>query len=111
MKIWCAFSSAVVFIVILFVFVWPMPAPTPAPADAAISLEPESAPPQPTARQRLAAKLELAGRFASRLEQDFNPFPSKVTEAGPPKPKQDLSLLAYYAYSEVPPDEKPAETV
>ena len=49
----------------------------------------------------------MAARFAARLEEDFNPFPSKVAEllpSPPPKPKQDLSLLSYYAYSEVPPE-------
>src|SRR5580704_3434090 len=109
MKIWCAFACAITSIVISYLFFWPMPAPQPASADVAIA--PQAEPPQPSARQKLAAKLELAARFAARLEEDFNPFPNKVAELPPPKPKQDLSLLAYYAYSEVPPDEKPAETI
>jgi hypothetical protein len=112
MKIWCAFACAVVSIVISYLFFRPMPAPAPAPADIAIS--PQAPPQLPTARQKLAAKLELAARFAARLEEDFSSFPSKVAEllpSPPPKPKQDLSLLSYYAYSEVPPEIKPAEVI
>jgi hypothetical protein len=110
MKIWCAFACAIVFVVISYLFFWPMPAPAPAPADVAIS--PQAPPQLPTARQKLAAKLDLAARFAARLEEDFSSFPSKVAELlPPPKPKQDFSLLAYYAYSEVPPEIKPAEII
>jgi hypothetical protein len=36
----------------------------------------------------------------------FNDHPADAAH-----PEQDLSYLAYYAYSEVPPDEKPADTV
>jgi hypothetical protein len=39
----------------------------------------------------------------TKLDEDYSPVP--VT------PNRDLSYLAYYAYSEVPPDVKPAETV
>jgi hypothetical protein len=115
MKIWCAFACAIVSLVISYLFFWPMPAPTPAPAVAGIS--PPAEPQQPTtrhgltARLDLAAKLNLAARWAARLEEDFSPFPKEVAELAPPKPKQDLTLLAYYAYSEVPPDVKPAETI
>ena len=36
-------------------------------------------------------------------------FNSRSAEAS--QPEQDLAYLAYYAYSEVPPDEKPADTI
>jgi hypothetical protein len=118
MKIWCAFACAIVFVVISYLFFRPMPAPASAAADVAIS------PQLPTARQKLAGKLELAARFAARLEDDFSPFPKTVAELPPAPapavpagqqrqqpPNQNFALLAYYTYSEVPPDEKPAETV
>jgi hypothetical protein len=115
MKIWCAFACAIVSLVISYLFFWSSPAPTPAPMVADIA--PQAEPQQPTTRLGLTARLDLAGklnlaaRWAARLEEDFNPFPKEVAELPPPKPKQDLSLLAYYAYSEVPPDVKPAETI
>lgn len=34
-----------------------------------------------------------------------------LAPAAPERPKQDFHYLAYYAFSEVPPDEKPADTV
>jgi hypothetical protein len=113
MKIWCAFAGAIVSIVISYLYFLPVPAPPPVVAEIAIAPQPElkAQPQQLMAREKLAAKLEMAARFAVRLEEDFNPFPNKVTELAPPKPKQDLTLLADYAYSEVPPDEKPAETI
>src|SRR5579862_6120145 len=119
MKIWCAFACAIVAIVISYLFFLPMPARPPAPAVVAVA-----APVQPelNAKKDLAAKLKLAARFAQRLEEDFGPFPKIVAELPPPQPpktqpnlptppKQDLALLADYAYSEVPPDTKPAETI
>jgi hypothetical protein len=115
MKIWCAFACAIVSIVISYLYFWPMPAPTPVPAVAGIA--PQAEPQQPTTRHGLTARLDLAGklnlaaRWAARLEEDFSPFPKVVAELPPPKPKQDLTLLADYAYSEVPPDVKPAETI
>ena len=39
----------------------------------------------------------------ARLETDYPPVPAT--------PNRDLSYLAYYAYSEVPPDVKPADTI
>ncbi len=44
----------------------------------------------------------------SRLEEDDTP-PSDQANATPPK--ADFSYLAYYAYSEIPPEVKPAEVV
>jgi hypothetical protein len=57
-------------------------------------LEPEQA---PNARQE------------ARLEDPSSPGTSEDSE--PSDTKQNLSYLAYYAYSELPPETKPAETV
>jgi hypothetical protein len=51
---------------------------------------------EPDSQERELAKLE------SPL-QDSSPDPTS--------PKRDFSYLAYYAYAEVPPDKKPADTV
>ena len=51
---------------------------------------------EPRSQERELAKLE------SPL-QDSSPDPTS--------PKRDFSYLAYYAYAEVPPDKKPADTV
>jgi hypothetical protein len=37
--------------------------------------------------------------------------PAAVERSGPNEPKQNLAWLAYYAYSELPPETKPADTV
>ena len=51
----------------------------------------------------------LPEKVQARLEQDDAPVAEAAVPAAPQK--QDLSYLAYYAYSEVPPDTKPADTV
>jgi hypothetical protein len=45
-----------------------------------------------------------------RVEQD-DTVAAAAPEPAPAPEKQDLTYLAYYAYSEVPPDTKPADTV
>ena len=37
--------------------------------------------------------------------------PGAIARSGPNEPKKNLSWLAYYAYSELPPEPKPADTV
>jgi hypothetical protein len=49
-------------------------------------------------------------REQARTEEDDHPFFQQPT-ADASSPKLDLAYLAYYAYSEVPPDQKPADTV
>jgi len=45
----------------------------------------------------------------TKSPEDHLFFNSRSAEAS--QPEQDLAYLAYYAYSEVPPDEKPADTI
>lgn len=52
--------------------------------------------------------LLLVAEKASALEEDY--FFGHVSP-DPVRPKRDLSYLAYYAYAELPPDEKPADIV
>jgi hypothetical protein len=68
-----------------------------------------------------AKKLEEAIVTASLLPEAIPPEQSRSDEQGRPffqnrpadsaSPKLDMAYLAYYAYSEVPPDKKPADTV
>ena len=89
----------------------------------------------PSERHALDPKPEqpLAGKDESRL-QDGDPAPARlqpdplphdqkearledaagpgaIERSEPNQPKQNLSWLAYYAYSELPPETKPADTV
>jgi hypothetical protein len=55
---------------------------------------------------RLEAAFDALDKQQARTEdsvQDHSPDPTP--------PKQNFSLLAYYVFSEIPPDEKPADTV
>src|SRR5215469_12820376 len=66
---------------------------------------------QQTAEQQTAEQ-QTAGQQIGEQQKaaDDRPFFSAHSaEAG--QPDQDLVYLAYYAYSEVPPDKKPADTV
>ena len=45
----------------------------------------------------------------ARLEDAAGP--AAIERSAPNEPKQNLSWLAYYAYSELPPETKPADTV
>jgi hypothetical protein len=52
-------------------------------------------------------KLDLAS--PEKKQAKLEDFPAPSFDAA--SPKQDFSYLAYYAYAEVPPDKKPADTV
>src|SRR5207248_2553757 len=52
-------------------------------------------------------RLDLASPEKKQAKLEDSPDPS----LDPTLPKQDFSYLAYYAYAEVPPDKKPADTV
>ena len=56
------------------------------------------------------ATTDISKSKEAKLEEsDLSPEGRGSLDLAPPKP--DLSYLAYYAYSEVPPDKKPADTV
>jgi len=66
------------------------------------------------------AVIDILGNEQAKLEEDHFSFkdyslppvpPSEDYSADAAPPKQDFSYLAYYAYSEVPPDTKPADTI
>ncbi len=66
------------------------------------------------------AVIDILGHEQAKLEEDDFSFkdyspppvpPSEDYSADVVPPKQDFSYLAYYAYSEVPPDTKPADTI
>ena len=57
---------------------------------------------------RLSRSLPNAQKEA-RLEDAAGP--AAIERSAPNEPKQNLSWLAYYAYSELPPETKPADTV
>jgi hypothetical protein len=69
---------------------------------------------EPAERQALDQKPEppLAYKDQARL-QDDEPAPGNAQEEASELngPRQNLSWLAYYAYSEIPPETKPADTV
>ncbi len=65
--------------------------------------EPEPVPPSPVPQEESAADI------SARLTEASVPFEDNYPDSMPVK--QDLSYLAYYAYSEVPPDTKPADIV
>jgi hypothetical protein len=52
-------------------------------------------------------RLDFASPEKKQAKLEDSPDPS----LDPTSPKQDFSYLAYYAYAEVPPDKKPADTV
>ena len=56
-----------------------------------------------------AATGAIPAKDQARIEA--NCFPLEDCAVDPMPPKQDLSYLAYYAYAEVPPDRKPADTI
>jgi hypothetical protein len=62
----------------------------------------------------------ILGKEQAKLEEDHFSFKDYAPPPAPPSedhtadatpPTQDLSYLAYYAYSEVPPDRKPADII
>ena len=65
------------------------------------------APRGPLLSPGVTAGFDAAGFQQSRLEEDFAAFPDHPAKTAPPK--QDLSYLVYYVYSEIPPEQKPAE--
>ena len=69
---------------------------------APLELKPD---PPPAAQDR--EPLEIAAGAAPSEP----PAPNEPKNEAKNEPKQDLSYLAYYAYSELPPETKPAETV
>jgi hypothetical protein len=113
MKILGALACAIAAIVVLYQFLLPDQAP--APDGMADAIVPQTTIVPVQAASSKEAFLSLA--LVARLDDAFNAFPNRaianyapeVSEPAPPKP--DLSLLADYAYSEVPPDRKPAVVV
>jgi hypothetical protein len=69
--------------------------------------EPEPLPQEPSAAATSEANISEKDQAA--LRQDGVPVEDNYPDSMPVK--QDLSYLAYYVYSEVPPDIKPADTV
>lgn len=66
------------------------------------------------------AVIDILGKKQAKLEEDYFSLkdyspppvpPSEDHSADAVRPKPDFSYLAYYAYSEVPPDTKPADTI
>jgi len=70
---------------------------------------PEAAPPQNAAVDHLENEVDHQPTEQAKLEGKESSLGDSTAEQVPPK--QDFSYLAYYAYSEVPPDVKPADTV
>ena len=57
----------------------------------------------------VAEKADTPEKDPATLEKEYSTFPEPSID--PAAPKRDLSYLAYYAYAELPPDEKPADIV
>ena len=67
---------------------------------------------QPAAEDHPAGAEDQPGSAADRpAGADAHPADAEIHPADAVPPKLNLSYLAYYAYSEVPPDVKPADTV
>ncbi len=83
---------------------------------------PDQKPEQPPTYKN-QARLEVVNSVPAGLEPDRLPNPQQqarledatgigtIEHSKPNDTKQDLSYLAYYAYSELPPETKPADTV
>jgi hypothetical protein len=83
------------------------------------ALAPDSAPTSGTPLVEETGAVGMPENLAQQSAQDASDGPDQIVlkpqtsawlDVEPPQ-KPDLSLLVYYAYSEVPPDEKPADTI
>jgi hypothetical protein len=106
----------------------PLPNPSLRVSDAFEALPPEHIPDRPLIRED-EARLQEVDSAPAGLEPDQAPnapetpnapnearledatVPTAVEPSEPNDKKQNLSYLAYYAYSELPPETKPADTV
>jgi hypothetical protein len=96
-----------------------LPSPSPAVADGfgKRSLDRSSARPMVARLQDVDDALADLKAAPSPIPADREHHDDDAASPGlgespaPDEPKQDLSYLAYYAYSELPPETKPAETV
>jgi hypothetical protein len=57
------------------------------------------------------ASLQQQAKFEEQVKLEQQAKEEEESLPGPPPPTPNLSYLAYYAYSEVPPDIKPADTI
>ena len=100
-----------------------LPTETPEAETSATSEQPLDQKPQPPLAAKDEARLAVDDSAPAVVEPD--PAPTAQKEARledatgaitpeysePSEPKQSLAWLAYYAYSEIPPETKPADTV
>jgi hypothetical protein len=88
------------------------PAAIASPTLAKLETDQPAAENHPSAEDRPAgAEDHPAGTEDHPAGADAHPADAEIHPADAAPPKLDLSYLAYYAYSEVPPDVKPADTV
>lgn len=107
-------AAAITAIVIPYPLLWPEPqAPEPTPLKEIAGAE------QPANRPAVNEAAVALEKDQSRIEAttleatrpEANCLPLEDCAVDPMPPQRDLTYLADYAYSEVPPDEKPADTV
>jgi hypothetical protein len=99
----CVVLAVTIAVAIVYLFSWPesaLPPEAPAVDTVAANVPTRVAPSE-------AAKVEPSE--PAMMETESPPVVDQAAALAPTKP--DLSYLAYYAYSEVPPDIKPADTV
>lgn len=122
----------IVAVIVAGAIVYPLSRPEPSlppetlvannPANVPARVEPSApAPVEPSAPARIEAnepaqaeatelaKTELAKTELAKAEPEASPAEDAAAETAPAN--HDLPYLAYYAYSEVPPDIKPADSV
>ena len=120
---WIVVSTTIIgTCLIVIVSTLTSPPPTGVAAGNGFASAPDSlvAPSMPDALSRrkplpspeVAASREAQGKDQSRIEEekeDDVAFGNYSLDAGPAKP--DLSYLVYYVFAELPPDQKPADTI
>ncbi|MFZ0426090.1 MAG: transglycosylase [Xanthobacteraceae bacterium] len=111
--------AAVMAIAVPYPLLWPEPqAPAPTPIEEFTAAEQPANNPAadeaaiaPDKDQSRVEATTAKASTAAATRPEANCLPLEDCALDPMPPKRDLTYLADYAYSEVPPDEKPADTV